>query len=416
MTKQPNDMPAGMKEESYSHKLAQDSTESDGTKEQSESNRQSEDQEKSRRKRPLLKAAVETSRLLLSATFLFSGFAKANDPLGTMYKLQDYTAAMLPVTLPDTFLLACGILLAALEFMLGIYLLFAIKQTFTAKATAVFMSVMTLLTVYIFTANPVADCGCFGDVIVLSNGATLLKNIVLLAAAVTMAKYHRLQWQLVSSSVKWLISLLAMCTVIAYAVYCTICLPVFDFRPYKVGTNLRQAINTAEQEYEVKIVYKRGDEKIELSAEDDDPDSTWTYVETRSIPVGEKHESIDLTIYDDNDDNVTEDILGDDGVTFLLIIPNLRNADEGCINKVNDLFDLATKNGYGFYCLTASRSPKDQAYWNDHTGAEYTYYFCDDRMLKTIVRAQPGLVMLKDGVIIKKWGNYNLPDEDELPL
>ena len=95
----------------------------------------------------LLKAAVEASRLLLACTFLFSGFVKANDPLGTMYKLQDYVAAMLPFSLPDTFLLACGILLAALEFMLGIYLLFAIKRDLTARLTATFMGIMTLLTV-----------------------------------------------------------------------------------------------------------------------------------------------------------------------------------------------------------------------------------------------------------------------------
>lgn len=365
-------------------------------------------------KKLLLKVAVETSRMLLSATFLFSGFVKANDPLGTMYKLEDYAAAMLPVTLPDTFLLACGILLSTLEFMLGIYLLFAIKRAYTAKVTFLFMGIMTLLTVYIFIANPVPDCGCFGDAIVLSNGATLLKNVILMAAAVVVARHYRLQGQIAKASVKWFMSLCAMCAIIAYAVYCTICLPVIDFRPYKVGTDLMKAINTAEQEYEVKIIYKRGDETLELSAEDDDPDSTWTYVETRSTPVGEKHESVDLSIFDSNGDNVTEDILGSDGITFLLIIPNLRNADEGCVNKVNDIYDLAVKKGYAFFCLTASASPKDQAYWNDHTGAEYSYYTCDDRVLKTVVRGQPGLVMLKNGVIIRKWGNYKLPDEEEL--
>lgn len=363
----------------------------------------------------LLKAAVEASRLLLACTFLFSGFVKANDPLGTMYKLQDYVAAMLPFSLPDTFLLACGILLAALEFMLGIYLLFAIKRDLTARLTATFMGIMTLLTVYIAIADPVPDCGCFGDVIVLSNIATLLKNIVLMTAAVIVAYHYRLQRQIVGTNVKWLISLIGMCFIIAYAVYCTIHLPLFDFRPYKVGTDLRKAVSAAEQEYDVKIVYKRGDETLELSADDDDPDSTWTYVETKSIPKGNQQASVDLAIYDSHDDNVTDDILGSEGITFLLIIPNLRNADEGCINKVNDLYDYAVRQGYAFYCLTASASKKDQAYWNDHTGAEYDYYLCDDRVLKTIVRAQPGLVMLKDGVIIGKWGNFSLPDEEDLP-
>lgn len=371
---------------------------------------------KDKSQKRILKIITEVCRIVLSSTFLFSGFAKANDPLGTMYKLGDYAAAMLHTSLPDTFLLSCGILLAASEFMIGIYLLFAIKRDVTARITVAFMGIMTLFTTYIFIANPVADCGCFGDVIVLSNGATLAKNIILLSAAFILAKHYRLQSQIVNSSMKWLIALLSMCAIIGYAVYCTICLPVFDFRPFKVGTDIQKGINTAEQEYEVKIVYKRGNETLELSAEDDDPDKSWKYVETRRIPVGGKRASVDISILDNDGNDVTEDIVSTPGINFLLIIPNLRNADEGCVNRVNDLYDYALKNKYGFYCLTASTDKKDQTYWDEHTGAEYGYFFCDDRVLKTVVRAQPGLVMLKDGIIVAKWSNFNLPDEEDLLL
>lgn len=364
-----------------------------------------------------LTIAVNVCRLLLAATFIFSGFVKANDPLGTVYKLEDYIHAMAWFTLPDTFLLGCAVLLALFEFTLGIYILFGIKRKTTSSITLIFMVLMTLVTVYIVIANPVSDCGCFGDVLILSNGATLAKNIVLLAAAILVLRYYRLQKDFVGENLKWLIAFLTLCSIIVYAIYCIICLPVFDFRPYKIGTNLREAVtSTANQQFEVKIIYEKEGQTLELAVEDDDPDSTWTYVETKRIPKGntEKLATMDFYVEDADGEDITEDILLADGYTFLLIIPDLRHADEGCVDKVNEVYDYTKDHDIGFYCLTASSTPQDQQYWSDHTGAEYKYYLAEERMLKTVVRGQPGLVLLKDGVIVKKWSNYNLPDEEEL--
>lgn len=361
--------------------------------------------------------AVNVCRLLLAATFIFSGFVKANDPLGTVYKLEDYINAMAWFTLPDTFLLGCAVLLAFFEFTIGVYLLFGIKKKGTSVMTLAFMVVMTLLTVYIVIANPVDDCGCFGDVLILSNGATLAKNIVLLAAAVLICRFHRRQKDFLTSSVKWFIGFLSFCLIIGYAIYCIVCLPVLDFRPYKVGTDLRAAIagTGAQPKFDVKIIYEKEGQTMELTAEDDDPDSTWTYVETRRTPIETAHlATADFYVSDLEGEDITEDILLSDGYTFLLIIPNLMNADEGCIDKVNEVYDLAQDQGFGFYCLTASTEPKAQQYWSDHTGAEYGYCLAEERMLKTVVRGNPGLVLLHNGTVAKKWSNYNLPDDKEL--
>ena len=366
-------------------------------------------------KSQLLTVAVNVCRLLLAATFIFSGFVKANDPLGTVYKLEDYVHAMAWFTLPDTFLLGCAVILALFEFTLGVYLLFGMKRKATSAITLIFMVVMTLLTVYIAIANPVEDCGCFGDVLILSNGATLAKNIVLLGAAVLVSRYYRLQKDFLGSTAKWLIAFVSLCLIIAYAVYCIVCLPVLDFRPYKVGTNLREAVTSDQQKFDVKIVYEKDGQTLELSAEDEDPDSTWTYVETRRTPIETQHlATADFYVADADGEDVTEEILLADGYTFLLIIPDLMNADEGCVDKVNEVYDYAQEKGWGFYCLTSSEDQRAQTYWNDHTGAEYMYYIAEERMLKTVVRGQPGLVLLQDGVIVKKWGNYNLPDDAEL--
>lgn len=363
----------------------------------------------------LLTVAVNVCRLLLAATFIFSGFVKANDPLGTVYKLEDYVHAMAWFTLPDTFLLGCAVILAIFEFNLGVYLLFGMKRKTTSAITLAFMVLMTLLTVYIAIANPVEDCGCFGDVLILSNGATLAKNIVLLGAAVLVSRYYRLQKDFLGSTAKWLIAFVSLCLIIAYAVYCIVCLPVLDFRPYKVGTNLREAVTSDQQKFDVKIVYEKDGQTLELSAEDEDPDSTWTYVETRRTPIETQHlATADFYVADADGEDVTEEILLADGYTLLLIIPDLMNADEGCVDKVNEVYDYAQEKGWGFYCLTSSEDQRAQTYWNDHTGAEYLYYIAEERMLKTVVRGQPGLVLLQDGIIVKKWGNYNLPDDAEL--
>lgn len=364
-----------------------------------------------------LTVVVNVCRLLLAATFIFSGFVKANDPLGTVYKLEDYVHAMAWFTLPDTFLLGCAVILAFFEFTLGVYVLFGIKRKATSGIMLAFMVVMTLLTVYIAIANPVEDCGCFGDVLILSNGATLAKNIVLLGAAVLIRRYYRLQKNFLGSAAKWLVAFVSLCSIIGYAVYCIICLPVLDFRSYKVGTNLREAVTSSsgEEKFDVKIVYEKDGETMELSADDEDPDSTWTYVETRRTPiVAQDLATADFYVADADGEDITEDILYADGYTLLLIIPNLMNADEGCVDKVNGLYDYAHEHGWDFYCLTSSSDEEAQTYWEEHTGAEYGYCIAEERMLKTVVRGQPGLVLLHDGIIQKKWGNYNLPDEEEL--
>ena len=366
-------------------------------------------------KSQLLTVVVNVCRLLLAATFIFSGFVKANDPLGTVYKLEDYVHAMAWFTLPDTFLLGCAVILAIFEFNLGVYLLFGMKRKTTSVVALVFMVVMTLLTVYIAIANPVEDCGCFGDVLILSNGATLAKNIVLLGAAVLVSRYYRLQKDFLGSAAKWLIAFVSFCLVVGYAIYCIVCLPVLDFRPYKVGTNMRAAVTSDQQKFDVKIVYEKDGQTMELGAEDEDPDSTWTYVETRRTPVETQHlATADFYVADVDGEDMTEDILLADGYTLLLIIPDLMHADEGCVDKVNEAYDYAQEKGWGFYCLTSSEDLQAQTYWNEHTGAEYPYHFAEERMLKTVVRGQPGLVLLHDGVIVKKWGNYNLPDAEEL--
>lgn len=371
--------------------------------------------------------AANLARLVLAATFLFSGFVKANDPLGFAYKLGDYATALDITTLPSFALLFAAIALAVMEFALGVYIFFHINGRRMGVLSIAFMAVMTLVTIYIYIYSPVEDCGCFGDVLILSNGATLAKNIVLLSLAMVYAWLHKYQVKFISGNTEWIVSTFSILFILAFSVHSVRALPVLDFRPYCIGTNLREAVEGSDSpDYDIRIVYQRGDETLELTTDDDDPDSTWKYVETRRIPVGSPDgafgdvkwgvSSSASEFYVENTDgeDITDDIIYDEGYVFLVVIPNLYETDEGCTDKLNALYDYCVDNGYSMYCLTASSDTIDHAYWNEHTGSEYPFAVGDERMLKTIVRSSPGLVLLHDGMVVNKWSNTKMPVEEEL--
>lgn len=369
------------------------------------------------KKSTILTILVNVCRCLLAVTFLFSGFVKANDPLGTLYKLQDYLAAWGMDFIPKTILLLIAIAIALFEFSIGCNLALGRKRKQTSRITLCFMSVMTILTVYIAIYNPVTDCGCFGDAIVLTNTQTLLKNIVLLAAAIIISIYPLSIKRLISPRIDWIVVSILMGGILIYSVYSIYALPSIDFRPYKIGTNLADAISgngECQMQFDVKIVYEKVGKRIELGLEDDDPDSTWTYVETKRTPINNGLKPI-INLYIENDgEDITSDIITDKGDVLMLIAPILSEADQSTIDEINEIYEyLAPQEEVELYMLTASNLA-EQEKWIDYTGAEYIIYTSDERILKTIVRANPGLIRLHDGVITHKWSSWNLPSVEKL--
>lgn len=365
----------------------------------------------------LLKITVNLCRLVLATTFIFSGFVKANDPYGTAYKLIDYLNAW-SVNLTETLALFGAVILSTIELVIGLYLFFGISRRPIARITTVLMGVMTLFTVYITIYNPVSDCGCFGDAIILTNTETLLKNILLMGASIILWKHHELQIRFLSKNTEWLISIFSNIYALSLAGYSIAYLPSIDFRPYHIGADVRKGIEIPEDQrpqFENKIVYERNGETLELGLDEDDPDSTWTYVETKRVMIKEGGKALmsDFYVIDQNKEDITRSIVEDEGYNFLLIIPQIENASQGFIGDINEIYDYSVENGYGFYCVTGSDTIA-QKNWIDHTGAEYSIYNGDERTLKTIVRSNPGLVLLKDGKIIKKRSTYNLPDQEQL--
>jgi len=326
---------------------------------------------------------VNVCRLVLSVVFILSGFVKAVDPLGTQYKIDDYLTAMhLQGLLPPMATLALSVLLAATEFCLGILLLFAIQRRLTSRLILLMLVVMTPLTLWLALANPISDCGCFGDAVVLTNWQTFWKNIVLLGAAIVVACWPKAMFRFVSESNQWIVTNYSALFVLGISVWCLYDLPLFDFRPYHVGTDLRQG---------------------------------W-----QQMMEGEESPYTDLFIerIDDGED-ITEELLNDSGYVMLLVSPHLEQADDSRFDLLNELSEYAQEQGYPFYGVTAS-GEKAIAHWREATGASYPFCQADDIVLKTIIRSNPGLVLLHNGVVTRKWSHNALPEIDEskeaLPL
>ena len=365
-------------------------------------------------------AAVNICRFILAVTFIFSGYVKAIDPLGTLYKLKDYAAAMaLNDILPDWALVIVAIALGALEFSLGVFMLFAVRRHMVSKLTLALMSVMTALTGWIYIADPVKDCGCFGDALKLTNGETLLKNIVLIACATLVAWRPADMARFISRTNQWIVRYYTITYIVVTSVYCLYTLPIFDFRPYRVGMNIKQGMEIpegAEQpEFESTFILRKNGVTREFTL-DNYPDSTWEYVDTKTVQTKKGYEppihDFAITTNDTGED-ITEQVLTKKGYTFLLVSPRLAVADDSNFGDIDQIYEYAEENGVDFFCLTASTN-EDIERWRELTGAEYTFCNADETTLKTMIRSNPGLILLKDGTIIGKWSHNALPQTDDL--
>ena len=363
---------------------------------------------------------VNLCRMALALTFILSGYVKAIDPLGTQYKLNDYAAAMhLSEYIPDWLTLTGAIALAMTEFALGIFMLFAIRRHLVSRLMTAMMVMMTLITVWIFIANPVKDCGCFGDAIKLTNGETLLKNIVLLAAAIVTAMRPLDMARLISKSNQWIVTNYTLVYIVCTSLYCLYALPTFDFRPYHIGADIKKGMEIpegAEQpEFETTFILKKNGQTREFTL-DNYPDSTWEFVDSKTVQTRQGYEPPihDFSLTDTETGNdITDNVLSHKGYTFLLISRSLAYADDSNFGDIDQIYEYASEHNIPFYCVTAS-TDSDINRWRDLTGAEYPFCTADETTLKTIIRSNPGLLLLKDATIIGKWSHNQLPDPDEL--
>ncbi len=359
---------------------------------------------------------VILGRLLVGLVFVFSGFVKAVDPLGSSYKFTDYFVALgLDFLLPMTLFLA--IILAAFEFWIGVSLItgYRIKQSIVFLN--LFLLAMTPLTLWISISNPVTDCGCFGDALTLTNWQTFYKNVVLMGTSIFLFIYRNRLTPLFTKHTQGLVSLYTLLFIFSVSWISYEYLPIVDFRPYKIGNNMTEMMSVPdgaqEEKYENTFIYERNGIEKEFSLENyPEGDSSWTFVRREDKPISKGYVppihdfSIEL-----NDNDITNEVLQDSSYTFLLVSHKLETASDQEIDRINEIYDYCVKFGYRFYCLTASpKAVIDE--WSADTGAEYPFAFMDEIALKTMIRSNPGLILLKQGTILRKWPHTLLPETE----
>lgn len=340
----------------------------------------------------------------LAATFLFSGFVKAADPMGMEHKLEAYLQALdtwMPWVVSHahagTIYLDLPVVgLATLEFILGVYFLFGVHQKFSTTVGTLFMSVMTLITVYVYAYDPVPDCGCFGDAITLTNGQTLVKNIVLLGMAVGLLCCRRYMVRFVNRDSEWVPTNSSFIYIIGLSLYSIWYLPLIDFTGYRVGTHVIDALMG---QYTTHYTYAAdGKTIIDAQSEQIAPPTIDEFAMT-------SNDSIDIA----------DEVLADSSYTFILTLPRLVTADKGCSDQLNDVYDFVVDHHLTMYCATTLTADERNT-WCDHTGAAYPFVEASAEMLEAMVRSNPGLLLIHNGTIVGKWGHHNMPQESELNL
>lgn len=319
------------------------------------------------------KVCVNICRLVLGLVFVFSGIVKAIDPVGTQIKIEDYLIAFGAGDLfLDSTLLILACVLAGMEFLLGVYMTMGVFVRGTSLLLLMAMCVLTPFTLFTAIKNPVEDCGCFGDALILTNWQTFSKNVFLLIVALYVFLRKKYIIPMVSAKRQWLVTLVTVILVVRFMTGNINGLPVIDFRPYKVGTDLH-----------------------------------------REVVMRENPEMMDFFILDNDLNDLTDRVIDAPGYTFLFVSNHLETIDMSAQDMIDNLYDYCQTYGYALYGLTSSGGYAVRE-WQDMTGSELEYLHADEIPLKTVVRSNPGLLLLKDGVIVNKWSGRRIPSEKEL--
>ena len=361
-------------------------------------------------------------RIIVGIVFIYSGFVKGIDPLGSDYKFTDYFNAfgmgwMNATTLFFSFALSLA------EFLIGTALLFNLWVSRMAWGSLLFMAFFTPLTLVLALTNPVSDCGCFGDAMILTNWQTFWKNIILFLLAIMIFVYRKEYKSSLSLMGQFSFLTLAGAGMLCLSIYCYRHLPVLDFRPYAVGKNITEGMRLPEgakpDQYEVTLKYKNKQTgEIRSFTEENYPwqdTLNWEYESSseRLVKKGYITPIHDLVIEHPTLGNITEEILEDDNHTILAVAYNLNQSDTQYQPAINRLAEYAREKGIRFYGLTSSTERDIEAY-KKRNHVPYEFCTADEIQLKTMIRSNPGVIILREGTILDKWAGKDVPDVKEL--
>jgi Methylamine utilisation protein MauE len=360
-----------------------------------------------------MKIIRAVSRVLIGLVFLFSGTVKAIDPLGSAYKFHDYFQAF-NIGFLSGLSLPLAILLCTAEFIAGFSVLSGIRLKTGIWVTLILMLIFTPLTFILALTNPVSDCGCFGDAVHLTNWQTFGKNIILLASTIVLFAGIKQVKQLLRASSEWIIISSVSILFVLFALFNLRYLPVIDFLPYRKGVTIAKEMVIPEgappDQYRTTFIYEKDGKKKEFTL-DNYPanDTSWKFIDQKSVLIKKGYQPPvhDFSITSMNGEDLTQKVLSNPGYTLLMISKKLREAPAKSLDEGFDLGKYCLSNGIDFYVLTASGTAEAKSYKNGLT-------FCstDETTLKTMIRANPGYILLRNGTIEGKWSGADCPDKE----
>jgi hypothetical protein len=353
------------------------------------------------------------SRIIVGLVFIFSGTVKAIDPLGSAYKFHDYFQAF-NLGFLNSLSIPLAVLLCTTEFIAGFSVLTGIRLKTGLVIVLIMMLIFTPLTFVLALTNPVSDCGCFGDAVHLTNWQTFGKNVILLAAVVVIFTGIKKAKQRYNKSCGWIIITSAGILFILFAMYNLRYLPVIDFLPYKTGVKIADKMavppDAPADVYETTFIYEKNGIKKEFSLKDYPAnDTSWKFVDQKSVLLkkGYKPPIHDFSITAPDGEDLTQKVLSKQGYTLLMISKKLNEAGSRNLAAGFELGRYCIGKRIDFLILTSSGSEETRQYNND-----LAFGFADETTLKTMIRANPGYILLKDGTIVGKWSFAGCPDRE----
>jgi hypothetical protein len=354
-------------------------------------------------------AVLQLLPILVGGVFIFSGFVKAIDPLGFTYKIEDYLRAfggvfqsLSSLAFPFAVLLSVG------ELLVGLGLVFRIFVKQAVLGALLFMIVMTPLTLYIALVNPVSDCGCFGDALIISNWATFNKNVAISLAVLFMLFNIKSIKSFFELKMQKIVFVLFILFGFGLSQYCYRHLPLIDFLPYKVGVNIPESMvvpqHAISDTYSTTFIYEKNGVQKEFTLENYPKDTTWKFIDQKSVLItkGYVPPIHDFSVVNAQYDDITERVLYTEGYSYLLVMYDIaKTSHEGAL-QAEKIYQIAKSKHLPFYALTGS-SDNDVAELVKQTGVTFPFCKTDPTALKTIIRANPGLVLLKKGTVTGKW-------------
>jgi len=361
-----------------------------------------------------MRLLIRTGRIVTGMLFIFSGFVKGIDPLGTAYKLSDYFSIIKP-GLFDDLSLPASVALCTIEFVTGLMLVTGAHIRIASWAAALFMGFFTPLTLYLALFNPVSDCGCFGDAVHLSNWQTFFKNIIITLMVVFIFIKRNDRDATMRKGKSTAASVVYTLGFLLFLGYNLLYLPVIDFRPYKPGTNLPEAMSVPPDaptdKYDIGFIYEKGGVKKEFTLADyPADDTTWHFVDQVSVLVSKGYEPPvhDFVLLTGDGYDMTDEILNDSGFTILMISDKLEGAYKKGLTRGFNLGKAAQQNNVGFFVVTSTLPEEANA-----MNGGFTTLYSDETTLKTVIRSNPGFILLQKGTVLASWSHRGLPENDE---